>query len=148
MIRLRNLIKEVLENGKVMCDCGHNWDISDGGKDKYLCHKCGNDNTPNKEFIDFAKKRLEGATKIVNNAKEKGGYAMLTYHHFVVKLPYYEKASKGEFNCEMAKVELRNFTYIFSNLDEDVEIDQTEFQKLVGLIEVLGELIIKSRETK
>ena len=101
----------------------------------------------NVEFIEFAKKRLEGATKISDNAKAKGGPAMLTHYHFVVKLPYYEKASKGEFNCELAKAELNNFTHTFCSLDENVEIDQIEFQKLVGLIEVLGELIIKHRET-
>jgi hypothetical protein len=31
------------------------------------------------------------------------------------------------------------------SLTEDVNINQTEFQKLVGLIEVLGELIIKNK---
>ena len=102
----------------------------------------------NKEFIEFATKRLEGATKISDNAKTKGGPAMLTHYHFVVKLPHYEKASKGEFNCELAKTELNNYTHTFCSLDENVEIDQIEFQKLVGLIEVLGELIIKHRETK
>lgn len=102
----------------------------------------------NKVFEEFAKKRLEGAKKIADNAKEKGGPALLTYNHFVVKLPYYEKASKGEFDCELAKTELSNYTNTFCNLGNSVEIDQIEFQKLVGIIEVLGELIIKHRETK
>jgi len=101
-----------------------------------------------KEFLDFAKKRLEGATKISDTAKQKGGVAMLTHYHFVVKLPYYENASKGMFDPIMAQTELRNYTHTFCNLDEKVEIDQIEFQKLVGLIEVLGELIIKHREIK
>jgi hypothetical protein len=36
------------KNKKVTCDkCGWSWVLSDGGKDKYLCHKCGRDNTPN-----------------------------------------------------------------------------------------------------
>ena len=40
-------IKEEVKNGKVLCDeCGWSWGLSDGGKDKYLCHKCGRDNTP------------------------------------------------------------------------------------------------------
>jgi len=30
------------------------------------------------KFEEFAQKRLEGATKITENAKEKGGVAMLT----------------------------------------------------------------------
>ena len=51
-------------------------------------------------FETFAKNRLAGAEKIIKNAKEKGGPAMLTYHHFVVKLPHYKKASEGKFNIE------------------------------------------------
>ena len=40
-------IKEEIKSGKVLCDkCGWSWDLSDGGKDKYVCHKCGNDNDP------------------------------------------------------------------------------------------------------
>jgi|694.fasta_scaffold65899_2 hypothetical protein len=102
----------------------------------------------NTEFIDFAKKRLEGATKISDNAKEKGGPAMLTHYHFVVKLPYYETAANGEFDIDSTKDELASYTNTFCNLDENVEIDQIAFQKLVGIIEVLGELIIKYREIK
>ena len=41
-------INEKVEGGKVICDkCGWNWKISEGGSDTYMCHKCGNDNTPN-----------------------------------------------------------------------------------------------------
>jgi len=39
----------------------------------------------------FAKKRHEGAKKISDMAKEKGGVALLTHDHFRVKLPYYER---------------------------------------------------------
>jgi len=52
------------------------------------------------QFEEFSGKRLKGATKIANTAKEKGGSSMLTYHHFVVKLPYYKKASEGKFDVE------------------------------------------------
>ena len=41
------------------------------------------------KFEEFAEHRLDGATTISNNAKEKGGDALLTHHHFVVKLPFY-----------------------------------------------------------
>jgi hypothetical protein len=45
-------IKEEVKKGKVLCDnCGWSWDLSDGGKDKYMCHKCGNDNTPHLKNI-------------------------------------------------------------------------------------------------
>ena len=54
--------------------------------------------TESKSFDTFAEKRLGGATKIADGAKEKGGPSMLTYHHFVVKLPYYKDAAEGKFN--------------------------------------------------
>jgi hypothetical protein len=31
-------------------ECGWEWELSDGGKDPYLCHKCGTDNTPIEEL--------------------------------------------------------------------------------------------------
>jgi hypothetical protein len=44
---IKKVIKESVENGKVICDgCGWSWDIADGGDDTYICHKCGHDNTP------------------------------------------------------------------------------------------------------
>ena len=40
-------LNEAIVGDKVVCDnCGWSWDISSGGKDPYLCHKCGYDNTP------------------------------------------------------------------------------------------------------
>ena len=39
-------LNEAIVGDKVVCDnCGWSWDISSGGKDPYLCHKCGYDNT-------------------------------------------------------------------------------------------------------
>ena len=45
-----------------------------------------------KAFEEFADKRMSGAEKIADNAHKKGGVSMLTYHHFIVKMPYYKKA--------------------------------------------------------
>lgn len=92
-------------------------------------------------FEDFAAKRLEGATKISNEAKEKGGASLLTHHHFVVKLPYYKKASEGKFDLNEAQIELKKYLDELCSVSSDME--QLHFQELVGLIEVLGELIIK-----
>ncbi len=94
-------------------------------------------------FQEFAQKRLGGATKIANSAKEKGGPSMLTYHHFQVKLPYYEKASKGKFDLDEAKKEFKQ--HLDKLCDAGENMKQVEFQKIVGLIEVLGELIIKHK---
>jgi len=41
-----NKIIEAIVDGKVICDnCGWSWELSDGGDDPYMCHKCGHDNS-------------------------------------------------------------------------------------------------------
>ena len=70
---LRQLIKEVIdeaffigEDQTITCEnCGWEWKLDDGGKDPYICHKCGHDNSDEineydveneddiKEFVEF-----------------------------------------------------------------------------------------------
>ena len=97
---------------------------------------------------DFAETRLKGATKIATDAKEKGGPAILTYHHFVVKLEHYKKAVEGKFSLEET-VSLYNkyMDELHELMQEDIP-NPIEFQRVVGLIEVFGELIIKNKTTK
>jgi hypothetical protein len=57
-----------------------------------------------------------------------------------VKLPYYKKAKDGEMDIDAAKKE---FTETLGKISLDM--DQTTFQTEVGRLEVLGELIIKSK---
>lgn len=39
-------IMETITDDKVICDeCGWSWDLSEGGDDPYVCHKCGHDNS-------------------------------------------------------------------------------------------------------
>ena len=97
----------------------------------------------NDEFKSFADTREAGAEKIVNNAKEKGGLALLTWHHFKVKLPYYKKAAAGKFDLAGAKKEF-NETY----KKISTSMTQIEFQREVGRLEVLGELIIREESNK
>jgi hypothetical protein len=99
-----------------------------------------NEEKTSEVFDEFADKRMGGAEKIANNAKEKSGPSMLTYHHFIVKLPYYKKASEGKFDMEESKKE---FTKTLKSIS--LNMDQTEFQREVGRLEVLGELIIKNK---
>jgi len=95
-----------------------------------------------KETLEtFADTREAGAEKIANNAKQKGGLALLTWHHFKVKLPYYKKAAAGKFDLEAAKKE---FDDTYNKIS--TAMTQIEFQREVGRLEVLGELII--RESK
>ena len=44
---LPDTINELVTDTEVICDnCGWEWPIADGGKDLYVCHKCGHDNNP------------------------------------------------------------------------------------------------------
>lgn len=92
-------------------------------------------------FEEFAKKRGEGAAKIASNAEEKGGLALLTWHHFKVKAPYYKKATEGKFDKEAATKE-------FEQTLKKISLNMTpiEFQREVGRLEVLGELLIRDKK--
>jgi hypothetical protein len=100
-----------------------------------------------KSFEEFAKTRLDGATKIAESAKERGGDALLTYYHFIVKLPYYKKAADGKFDLSESKKELAEHLKTIDGSTKAIKLKQMEFQRIVGQIEVLGELIIKYNET-
>jgi hypothetical protein len=92
------------------------------------------------DFESFADTREAGAEKIVENAKKKGGLALLTWHHFKVKLPYYKKAAAGKFNLDEA---MKEFDRTYKKIS--TSMSQIEFQREVGRLEVLGELIIREK---
>jgi hypothetical protein len=91
-------------------------------------------------FENFATIRGKGAAKISENAEKKGGLSLLTWHHFKVKAPYYKKATEGKFDKEAAKKEFEE-TYKKISLN----MTQIEFQREVGRLEVLGELLIRNK---
>jgi hypothetical protein len=100
----------------------------------------------NDSLEDFSEKRGEGAAKIAENAKEKGGLSILTYHHFEVKAPYYKKAEEGQFDYNESMLELNSLIGELNKGVQNMNIEQIEFQKLLGKIEVLGELLIEDKE--
>lgn len=95
---------------------------------------------------EFAENRLAGAAKISKAAKEKGGDALLTYHHFHVKLPYYQKRVDGKLDMKKVKKEYDELlTDLYEATRNSMSISQVAFQELVGKIEVLGELLIENK---
>jgi hypothetical protein len=42
--KTKRLQKEGFDK-KITCQCGWSWNLSDGGEEPYLCHKCGHDNS-------------------------------------------------------------------------------------------------------
>jgi hypothetical protein len=91
------------------------------------------------KFEEFAVTRGKGAAKIASNAHEKGGLSLLTWHHFKVKAPYYKKAEEGKFDKEEG---IKEFEKTLKSIS--LNMTQIEFQREVGRLEVLGELIIKA----
>jgi hypothetical protein len=97
----------------------------------------------NDKFEEFAETRGKGAAKIASTAEEKGGLALLTWHHFKVKASYYKQATAGKFDIDSAKKE-------FEKTLKSISLTMTpiEFQREVGRLEVLGELIIRDQKSK
>ena len=91
-------------------------------------------------FEMFAQTRGKGAAKIATTAEEKGGLSLLTWHHFKVKAPYYKKATEGKFDKEAA---IKEFEETYKKISLDMT--QIEFQREVGRLEVLGELLIREK---
>jgi hypothetical protein len=91
-------------------------------------------------FENFATIRGKGAAKIASTAEEKGGLSLLTWHHFKVKAPYYKKATEGKFDKEAAKKEFEKTLKSIS-----LNMTQIEFQREVGRLEVIGELLIRDK---
>jgi hypothetical protein len=92
-------------------------------------------------FENFAVTRGKGAAKIASTAEEKGGLALLTWHHFKVKAPYYKKAEEGKFDKKAA---IKEFEKTLKSIS--LNMTQIEFQREVGRMEVLGELIIRDKK--
>lgn len=92
----------------------------------------------------FAENRMAGASDIAKKAKEKGGNAMLTFHHFDVKLPYYKEVAENKWTKEQWE---KKFSEKMQELEYGLKsgISQIDFQKVVGEIEVIGEILIENK---
>tara|TARA_B100000963_G_C22632643_1_gene675789 strand:- start:1333 stop:2118 length:786 start_codon:yes stop_codon:yes gene_type:complete len=104
---------------------------------------------PKVDLTEFAEKRGDSAKNTVSSSKEKGGFSMLSYDHFKVKIPYYEKAAKGNFDMSNFKDEYDDLiNELVESTSKDMDITQKKFQEIVGKIEVLGELCIRNKDTE
>jgi predicted ATPase with chaperone activity len=100
------------------------------------------------KLLDFLRQRREAAAESAKKAKEKGGYAMLSYYHFKAKdAPYKQAISvyKAEGLAAVKKHLKQEYTKYTDDLVENFT-NQKEFQDIVGKIEVVGEIIIFIRD--
>lgn len=58
----------------IICkECGHSWDIEDGGDDPYMCHKCGYDNKQDFEsYSDYPDSVKNNAQAVLDYVEENG----------------------------------------------------------------------------
>jgi len=88
---IRRIIIETVTNKEVICDkCGWSWDISDGGDDLYMCHKCGHDNTPKSQsnlnrLLEKFKNNFPEELKSKVDVIEKFVVNYIQDHNFTVK---------------------------------------------------------------
>lgn len=100
----------------------------------------------NKEsFEQFLSKRASGAEKIHKSAEAKGGYSILTAIHFAAKAKPYaesEKWADKEDKEQHYKAKAKEIYDKLRNLDQ---LDQKQFQTLMGELEVWGEVYLRAK---
>jgi hypothetical protein len=91
VINNEKIITETVTNKEVICDkCGWSWDISAGGDDLYMCHKCGHDNTPKSQsnlnrLLEKFKNNFPEELKSKVDVIEKFVVNYIQDHNFTVK---------------------------------------------------------------
>ena len=114
-----------------------------------LCESKLSELTPTEAFDEFLTKRKAGAAKIAKSAKEKGGYSKLTAIHFAAKAKPYAQCESIEKRNEKDHTKA-NALYkekakeVYSKLKNLDSLSQSEFQKLMGELEVWGEVYIRA----
>lgn len=70
---MRDLLKKLvkgLTQDKIVCKgCGWSWKLSEGGDDKYVCHKCGTDNNPESSNLKKVIRQFEKDFPIEHHEK-------------------------------------------------------------------------------
>jgi putative sterol carrier protein len=73
--RILPKVDESVIGDKIECDnCGWEWEVSEGGNDLYMCHKCGHDNEPKTSGLPIIKR--DGGGNLNNN--NSGQYSKVT----------------------------------------------------------------------
>lgn len=92
--------------------------------------------------LKFFEKRFQGAKKISEQAKKKGGTSLLTHYHFAAKLEQYESVEEAIQQGKDKKFFESKYQNLLSQL-KTLDMTQKEFQSLSGELEVWGEAIVK-----
>jgi hypothetical protein len=97
------------------------------------------------ELKTFLEKRKAGAAKIAKQATIKGGYSSLTADHFKAKAKPYEDCIKHLGDKKAVKEHIK---FLLQKLKSWDKMTQKEFQKVMGELEVYGEVAIQIMHPK
>ena len=101
------VLNEMVTKTSVICDkCGWSWKKKDGGKDLYVCHKCGHDNNPN---LNEVKKNLNENVVGIDSFLNK------TIQKFPETEKYKDTIEKFIESSGVKKIELSNFSFGYDN---------------------------------
>lgn len=99
----------------------------------------------NEELETFIQKRKAGAAKLAKQATMKGGLSNLTAVHFRAKSKPYDVCAK---NLGDKKVIKDHVNDLLKQLKSWEGMSQLEFQKVVGELEVYGEVGLQIKNPK
>jgi hypothetical protein len=95
-------------------------------------------------FLEFLNKRLAGAIKIESSTRKKGGYSLLTAIHYKAKLKPYKDCIKHASKEEKDEHYKMMADETYKKLKDWDKMSQREFQAAMGILEVYGEVYIRS----
>jgi Zn-dependent peptidase ImmA (M78 family) len=107
-----------IEGDRIECDkCNHSWPIVTGGKDLYVCHECGHDNTP--KSLNEETKEDDG-TLLYESIFEPDINILVAfgnYENYKILKPLFNKYGYGFYSPEDKTIILNGERFINSNLD-------------------------------
>lgn len=97
------------------------------------------------ELETFITKRAEGAKKLAKQTLIKGGYSSLTAAHFAAKEKPYNICLQKLGDKTVLKTHIDN---LLKKLQDWESMSQMEFQKVMGQLEVYGEVALQVSKPK
>ena len=97
-----------------------------------------------KDLLKFIADRMSAAQKIVTQSARRSGTARLTTKHFRTKVSLYREVEQMVKKHKPLKDLKSRYLSVLSKLRKTPRND-IKFQELTGQLEVLGEILIKSK---
>lgn len=95
---------------------------------------------------EFLNKRSAGAKKIADSAHKKGGYSKLTEIHFNAKDKPYTFCKNNISKKNIDQLINNKIDQLVPKLQNIPNMSQEQFQKIMGELEVYGEVLIRLKK--